>query len=257
LITKYSPERIGTPSTSRSGISRQRCNTNNENKCLPSDIIKIVNNTEFWVRLYDLQNLLFPLCGTLNRLQKDVVRLYEIAHCFGWIIKIFASHENEEFGNNMVTRLESRWEQWEQPLILLSIILHPKYRDSKFKSTTKKLSYSHFAQWLNYYYQAWFNEMPQKILREYLSYQRMSFPFNPDTYNQFEGNIIDFWDSAKGLAPELSRFALQLFGICVNAASVERLWSNMGFLHSKRQNRLHVSIFIDYFILQIKLLIFF
>ena len=78
--------------------------------------------------------------------------------------------------------------------------------------------------------------MPTRILRQYLSYQREVFPFNPETYNQFDDNIIDFWESAQGLAPELSRLELHLFGICINAASVERLWSNMGFLHTKCQN---------------------
>jgi hypothetical protein len=57
---------------------------------------------------------------------------------------------------------------------------------------------------------------------------------------------MDFWESAKGLAPELSRLALQLFGIYINLASVKRLWSNMGFLHSKRRNRLNISKFIKY-----------
>ncbi|GBC21919.2 ribonuclease H-like domain-containing protein [Rhizophagus irregularis DAOM 181602=DAOM 197198] len=84
---------------------------------------------------------------------------------------------------------------------------------SKFNSSAKNISYTHFGQWLIYYYQAWFNETPKRILRDYLSYQR--------------------------LAPELSKLALHLFGICVNAASVERLWSNMGFLHSTRRNKLH------------------
>lgn len=143
----------------------------------------------------------------------------------------------------MIVRLESRWAQWEQPLLLLSIVLHPKYRVSKFNSSAKNISYAHFGQWLIYYYQAWFNETPKRILRDYLLYQRELFPFNSETYNQFEENIIDFWESAKGLAPELSKLALHLFGICVNAASVERLWSNMGFLHSTRRNKLHVSIF--------------
>ncbi|GBC14012.2 ribonuclease H-like domain-containing protein [Rhizophagus irregularis DAOM 181602=DAOM 197198] len=110
---------------------------------------------------------------------------------------------------------------------------------SKFNSSAKNISYTHFGQWLIYYYQAWFNETPKRILRDYLSYQRELFPFNSETYNQFEENIIDFWESAKGLAPELSKLALHLFGICVNAASVERLWSNMGFLHSTRRNKLH------------------
>lgn len=60
------------------------------------------------------------------------------------------------------------------------------------------------------------------------------------TFNQLSGNIIDFWDLAKGDTPELSQFAFHLYGICVNSASVERLWSNMGFLHSKRQNQLDI-----------------
>ncbi|RIA79428.1 hypothetical protein C1645_840724 [Glomus cerebriforme] len=34
-------------------------------------------------RLYELQNLLLLLCDALNKLQKDVAHLYEIAHYFG------------------------------------------------------------------------------------------------------------------------------------------------------------------------------
>ncbi len=76
--------------------------------------------------------------------------------------------------------------------------------------------------------------MPQQhILREYLSYKREIYPFDISTFNQLGGNIIDFWELAKEQAPELSRFTHHLYGICVNSASVERLWSNMGFLHSK------------------------
>ena len=47
------------------------------------------------------------------------------------------------------------------------------------------------------------------------------------------------------MAPELSQLALHLFSICVNSASIERLWSSMGFLHTKRQNRLNVSIKVN------------
>ncbi|CAG8803301.1 18526_t:CDS:1, partial [Dentiscutata erythropus] len=34
---------------------------------------------------------------------------------------------------------------------------------------------------------------------------------------------------------ELGLLAVRLFGICVNAASVERLWSSMGFLQTNRR----------------------
>jgi hypothetical protein len=59
---------------------------------------------------------------------------------------------------------------------------------------------------------------------------------------------MDFWESAKGLASELSRLALQLFGICINSVSVEHLWSNIRFYILKHRNRLNVSKFIKYFI---------
>ena len=122
-----------------------------------------------------------------------------------------------------------------------SLVLHPQYRLTFFNNNIQTLSYTHFGQWISYYFRVWFDTSPHHILREFLSYQREMYPFDIQTFNQLDGNIIDYWDLAKGQTPELSRFALHLYGTCVNSASVERLWSTMGFLHSKRRNRLHVS----------------
>ncbi|PKY51970.1 hypothetical protein RhiirA4_469313 [Rhizophagus irregularis] len=44
--------------------------------------------------------------------------------------------------------------------------------------------------------------------------------------------------TSKGEYSELDAVALKIFGICVNAASVERMWSSMGFLHTVLHNRL-------------------
>lgn len=184
-----------------------------------------------------------------------MARLYEVILAFGWIVKVFSNHSNENFSNQMISRLERRWKQWEQPLLLLSLILHPQYNISFFNNNLPNLSFTHFGQWINYYYQVWFGTPPRRILREYLLYQRKKYPFDLSTFNQLDENIMDFWDSAKGVAPELSCFALHLYGICVNSASVERLWSNMGFLHSKRRNRLNVCYYI-YFIHFLKLIFF-
>jgi hypothetical protein len=66
----------------------------------------------------------------------------------------------------MIGRLESRWAQWEQPLLLLSVVL------IKFQNLIPLLKrfliHILVLQWLIYYYQAWFNEMPTRILRDYL-----------------------------------------------------------------------------------------
>nr|CAG8610000.1 474_t:CDS:2 [Entrophospora candida] len=241
LSTKFAPRRIGTPSISRSGHSRQRLlpTSVDQERHLPSDIITIINEQTFWNHLFELQDIILPLCAALNKLQKDMARLYEVVLAFGWIFKVFSNHENENFSNKMINRLEKRWNKFEQPLLLLSLVLHPQYRTSLFKNTTNNLSYTYFGQWINYYYQAWFGTPPIRILREYLLYQKKAYPFDMKTFSQLDCEVVDFWDLAKGEAPELSKLALHLHGICINSASVERLWSNMGFIHSKKRNRLY------------------
>ncbi|CAG8753205.1 15197_t:CDS:2, partial [Racocetra persica] len=81
-----------------------------------------------------------------------------------------------------------------------------------------------------------FEEVPIHTLYEFLLYQREAFPFNKEIYNQFDKNIIDFCDSAKDIAPELFCLALQLFEICINSASVERLWSTIVPIRSQNDN---------------------
>src|SRR5690242_12354392 len=100
----------------------------NADKMLPHNIILILQDSNFWNQLYELQDLLFPLCGVLNKLQKDVAQLHEIVHYFGWLINVFANHKDDYFSDHMVAHLENRWAQWEQPLLLLLFILHSKYQ---------------------------------------------------------------------------------------------------------------------------------
>ena len=82
--------------------------TSTNKKFLPPDIITIINNQNFWSHLYELQNLLLPLCAALNKLQKDIARLYEVVLAFGWIIKVFLDHQDKNFSDQMITRLECR-----------------------------------------------------------------------------------------------------------------------------------------------------
>nr|CAG8435173.1 8171_t:CDS:2 [Entrophospora candida] len=67
----------------------------------------------------------------------------------------------------MCVRLEKGWWGWEQPLILFSFILHPSYRFDKFNTTLPKLNWVDFGQLLIYYYCAWKQSQPVKILREF------------------------------------------------------------------------------------------
>ncbi len=76
--------------------------------------------------------MLYPLCGFLNK-------LHEVIHCFASTIKIFEEHRDINFSMRMVERLETRWKEWEQPLLILSIVLHPQYKMEKFRATNNFL----------------------------------------------------------------------------------------------------------------------
>ena len=143
--------------------------------------------------------------------------------------------------------MEKRWNDWKQPLLLLSCLLHPEYKTNQFKNNSD-INYAAFGKWLIYYYQSWFGKESTCILREFDNFRLGKYPFDYNTYKQFNGDVWQYWCFAETFTSELGLVACRLFGICINAASVERLWSCMGFLHSNRRNCLKVFFYFINFI---------
>ncbi|GBB95911.1 hypothetical protein RclHR1_02640025 [Rhizophagus clarus] len=227
LSAKFNDKRINI--TRNNGIpsipADKKSTDRNGNWKLPNDIADIINDSEFWAVLFELQNLLYPLCGFLNKLQKDTARLYKVLHCFAYTTKILGNHHNLKFSSKMIARMESQWKKWEQPLLILSFALHPSHKLQKFRSSTPNIIWTHIGQWLKYYYESWFGSKSVSILRELVKYKRAEDPYNMDSFNQFHNNLVNFWDSTIGIGPELAHVAIRIHGICVNSALVKRLWS--------------------------------
>lgn len=142
-----------------------------------------------------------------------------------------------------MARLEKRWNNWEQPLFILACLLHPKYRLTYFNDESV-INYSKLGLPLAYYYKAWFGKDPICILDEFYSFSKKVYPFDDETCKQFN-DIVRYWEFAAPSTNELGLVACRLYGICINAAAVERLWSSMSFFQNNRRNRL---IVIFYFI---------
>jgi hypothetical protein len=170
-----------------------------------------------------------------------MARLHEVLHVFAYTMKLFHELSDPDFSTKMIDQLEKRWAQFEQPLLLLSFILYPHYGVETFHKTAQRVIYTDFGQWLNYYYEIWYGTRPKSILPEFVKFKKGQYPFDQGSIEQFGEDIMSFWESCLGHALELSRFALHIYGICVSAASVKRLWSTMGFIHTERRNRLEVS----------------
>jgi len=93
----------------------------------------------------------------------------------------------------------------------------------QFNNTISGINYSAFGKWLMYYYYIWSEKEPKCILHEFDDFQLAKYPFNLDSYKQFNSDIWHYWCYVSVSTNELGFVTCRIFGICVNAASVERL----------------------------------
>src|SRR5437764_15443330 len=90
----------------------------------------------------------------------------------------------------MLNRLQTRWQSWEQLLLLLSWLLHPKYKMSKFKDNIFNLNHVYLSKWLIYYYEAWTKSKSKSILHEFDNSKKSKYPFDNQTIINLN-NIIN------------------------------------------------------------------
>ena len=215
-------------------------NLSTRDKPLKASICNIIKDDGFWSNLTILRDHLIPLCNALDKLQRDAAKLYEVLHYFGYFYKLYNRHDNVEFSRKMIDRLERRWAQWEQPLLLLSFWLHPIYRETSINQNVHSKVSHYIKGWLIYYYKVWFEKEPQRILLEFEDYNEQEFPYQATVYNQFQGDVLKYWNSIGKDGSELALVACRIFGVCINSASVERLFSSMKNIHNPSRNRLKV-----------------
>ncbi|CAG8855470.1 26404_t:CDS:1, partial [Gigaspora margarita] len=70
----------------------------------------------------------------------------------------------------------------------------------------------------------WTGKNSTCILREFHNFSMKISPFDDSSYDHFN-DIWNYWSFVGASTNELGVVACQLYGICVNAAAVERLWS--------------------------------
>ncbi|CAG8725066.1 17274_t:CDS:2, partial [Cetraspora pellucida] len=94
------------------------------------------------------------------------------------------------------------------------------------------------GEWIVHYYKSWFGKPSHSILYELQYYESEEYPFNKETFDQYGGNMLNYWSFCKGIAVELHLVAVRIFLICITMASVEQLFFAMRWYYSDHHNRL-------------------
>ncbi|CAG8515375.1 14606_t:CDS:2 [Dentiscutata heterogama] len=203
---------------------------------LSQSVTSILDDRKFFNDLRILKAILKPFVEAIVLLEKNNTRLYHVLICFGHFSQIFSKSETDdqeiqEFKSIIIKRLEKHWKDWEQLLLLLAYFLNPDLRLSNLNLKASNISFVKLCKYAQIYYEMWAGNKPQTLANEMTQYRDKTFPFDDYQANQFKDTPLRFWKYVEEEAPELA--------FIINSASVERLFSDMGFIHSKRQVRLN------------------
>ncbi|CAG8513311.1 13985_t:CDS:2, partial [Cetraspora pellucida] len=61
----------------------------------------------------------------------------------------------------------------------------------------------HSFGWIVHYYKSWFGKPPHSILHELQHYESEEYPFDKETFDQYSGNMLNYWSFCKEIAVEL------------------------------------------------------
>ncbi|CAG8737286.1 2211_t:CDS:2, partial [Dentiscutata heterogama] len=75
---------------------------NSDDKKFLFDIAEIINDSTFWTDLKELDEILLLFCTTLNKLQCESARLYDIIHAYAWIDKTVQKRPDSPFCSHML-----------------------------------------------------------------------------------------------------------------------------------------------------------
>ncbi|CAG8580093.1 10816_t:CDS:1, partial [Scutellospora calospora] len=87
-------------------------------------------------------------------------------------------------------------------------LLNSSICNTWFKTNTDNLNFIYLAQFITYYYKAWFEYQPIYILLKFKKYRKYEYPFDCSTYKQFEGNTLEFWEFTSFSTKELRPLAV-------------------------------------------------
>ena len=121
-------------------------------------------------------------------MQCNNARLIQVIYGLAYLVQFWNNHSNSQLARRILVRLDKRWNDWEQPLLILACLLHPKYRMNYFRDKSV-INYSKLGKYLIYYYRAWSGKESTCILREFNDFSMRVYPFDDNTYSQFD----DIW----------------------------------------------------------------
>ncbi|GMF51196.1 unnamed protein product [Phytophthora fragariaefolia] len=240
--------------------------------------LQVLSDPTFWNNLSEAEHVIAPLSEASYRLQRDENTLSDVVLSFRQIFLGF-SDGPLEYKHELTKCIETRWEQCEQPLFMLTFLLNPatadeargligktderrrvaeveerlldgvlddelrvvqkrKIQDSK--DAAKIASSTQMGKFAVYYYRRFIDDDFDCIRGDIMEW--IDNTLTSIRLEEFRNNKVKFWRHIKKEHPSsvLPDLAIKLLSVAVNTATTERLFSEMGMIHSPRRNKITI-----------------
>ncbi|KAL1739260.1 ribonuclease H-like domain-containing protein [Schizophyllum fasciatum] len=238
------------------------------------EVLAIIEAPDFWLNLKKVKLHLQPLAIAANVTQSDHARLDTVLLTLANLYRVFSDPSLDPSICTAVHKsLEKRWKKIDQDIFILAVIFNPYIRTACFPSTSPFCRPGRIRQLVNKCYKRIFNTTVEpnieftSALTDYLngvgswSAESMDLAGHKARARRQEKplNLIVIWrewDAVQnapmttsatptvgpGPTPPngvsgMARLAMTLLSVVPNSASVERIFSLFGIIHSKHRNR--------------------
>ncbi|KAJ7077492.1 ribonuclease H-like domain-containing protein [Mycena epipterygia] len=219
----------------------------------------MIMDQSFWSSLESLIEDIEPICYGTNINQKDSSRADQVLLSLVGMFLRMVEHPEVEVADGMTARLEKRWNDCDQPLFLLALILNPFEQLSCFGPNA---GLNHFncldliaSMYIRMKSRPDNKDTPaeRKTKQDQLSTAFLQYLAGTHSFSAWEENKESF-ENRMGRDPiavwvafrtpeiaELADFAIMILKIIVNQAGCERVFSDLKVKQTQRRNRLKLE----------------
>ncbi|KDN35726.1 hypothetical protein RSAG8_11349, partial [Rhizoctonia solani AG-8 WAC10335] len=220
-------------------------------------ILKNIEDPNFWNQLTELKLYLEPLAIAANVSQAATTRLDHILIELGRLYNVFSRLAfNPKMRDTALESLERRWGKADQDPFILAVFLNPFIRGRLFSRDNTLLNRSGIYGVVKRVFRRIFRkENDLELYKAFLDYYEFRNEFSPDRWDYREQqavhdeagqplNLVDVWSgllmhqTPNSGRHQLAYLATHILSIVANSAGCERLFSEMGHIHTKRRSRL-------------------
>lgn len=187
-------------------------------------IIQKIMDYNLYRQARDLADQLRPIAEAIDRAQGDSTSLADACDIFLQLLDNPKLQPHKD-------AIQQRYKQAIQPCHLVTYLLHPKYQGLNLSPEQKETAHS------------WLLEKSPDYLCTAIAFETKSSPFPPSFFQVSHLSPVTWWRGLQSypLPTGFIPLMVQLHSACASSASIERVFSSFGLIHSKLRNRLGVQ----------------